>query len=72
MVNKKDNKEVNEKVQTKVSDEQILDECTDEYEELQSIASVKTNAKEEKISPNCIIKLKKYYKVCEYEINEYI
>ena len=45
MVNKKDNKEVNEKVQTKVSDEQILDECTDEYEQLQSIASVKTNAK---------------------------
>jgi hypothetical protein len=72
MVNKKDNKEVNEKVQTKVSDEQILDECTDEYEELQSIASVKTNAKEEKISPNCRITLKKYYKGCEDEINEYI
>ena len=27
MVNKKDNKEVNEKVQTKVSDEQILDDA---------------------------------------------
>ena len=36
------------KFKLKFQDEQILDECTDEYEELQSIASVKTNAKEEK------------------------
>ena len=72
MVNKKDNKEVNEKVQTKVSDEQILDECTDEYEQLQSIASVKTNAKEEKISPNCSFTQKIYYKKCGHTVQNYL
>lgn len=65
---------VNEKLETQIS-EVILDECTDEYiDEYEEIEeeTISTNSEQEKISPNCKITLKKYYKKCKDEINEYI
>lgn len=59
-----------EKVETKIS-EVILDECTDEYEEMEE-EIIKTNAQQDKLSPNCQIILTKYYNQCKDEINEYI
>lgn len=52
--------------------EQILDECTDEYNEIQAKSDIMANSSDEKISPNCKITLKKYYTKCEHTINEYI
>lgn len=70
--NKKDNIEI-ENIQTDIS-EIIEDECTNEYEEIEKKTSydIEANSNEEKISPNCKIILKKYYKVCNHIINEYI
>ena len=54
--------------------EKITDECTDEYKELEEQAKleVETNSSEEKISPNCLITLKRHYNECKHTINEYI
>lgn len=54
--------------------EKILDECTGEYEKIEKQAKteIETNSNEEKISPNCLITLKRYYNECNHTINEYI
>ena len=54
--------------------EKVTDECTQEYEELERQArlEIETNANEEKISPNCLITLKRHYNECNHTINEYI
>ena len=54
--------------------EKVTDECTEEYEELERQAKldIETNSSEEKISPNCLIILKRYYNECQHTINEYI
>mgnify|MGYP005809542547 CR=1 FL=1 len=54
--------------------EKVTDECTEEYEELEEQAKleIETNSSEEKISPNCLITLKRYYNECQHTINEYI
>ena len=54
--------------------EKVTDECTEEYEELERQAKldIETNSNEEKISPNCLITLKRYYNECQHTINEYI
>ena len=72
LVSSQDNKqqEANEKVETQIS-EIILDECTDEYENIQE-EIISTDSEEEKISPNCKIILTRYYKECKDSINEYI
>ena len=67
---KNNEQESGEKVETKVS-EVILDECTDEYEQMEDNV-ITTDSEQEKISPNCKITLTKYYKQCKDEINEYI
>ena len=67
----KNKKNINYNEETKIAEE-ILDECTDEYEEMQKSDIIQTNFEEEKISPNCQITLKKYYKKCKDEINEYL
>lgn len=56
-----------------VSDK-VTDECTEEYEEMERQAKldIETNSSEEKISPNCLITLKRYYNECQHTINEYI
>lgn len=52
----------------------IIDECTEEWEELQEqeALDIEANSNEEKISPNCVLTLKRYYKECSHTINEYI
>lgn len=54
--------------------EEVTDECTEEWEELEEQAklNIQTNSNEEKISPNCLLILKRYYKECNHIINEYI
>lgn len=53
--------------------EEIYDECTDEYEEMvQSNTLVQeTSSEGEKISPNCSIIFKRYYKDCGHTIEQY-
>lgn len=62
-------------VENKINEvsEKITDECTEEWEELeQAKLEIETNSNEEKISPNCLITLKRYYSECKHTINEYI
>ena len=58
--------DMSEEMITKVAEENIVDECTDDYEQMQD-EILETNAEEEKISPNCFITLKKFYKKCGHE-----
>ena len=58
-------------IETNVADENILDECTDEYEELQENEMLETDAQEEKISPNCSFTVRTYYKGCGHITSEY-
>ena len=66
----KPNKE-QEDIITKVSDEKIEDDCTDEYQEIQE-EMLQANSTEEKISPNCFITMKKTYNKCGHTTREYI
>ena len=66
----KPNKE-QEDIITKVSDEKIEDDCTDEYQEIQE-EMLQANSTEEKISPNCFITMKKTYNKCGHRTSEYI
>lgn len=54
--------------------EEIIDECTEEWEELQEQARIEleANSNEEKISPNCLLVLKRNYKQCNHIMNEYV
>lgn len=54
--------------------EKVTDECTEEYEKIQEEAKldIEANSSEEKISPNCLLTLKRYYNECKHLINEYI
>lgn len=49
----------------------IEDKCTEEYIEEQNPAKV-ASATEEKVSANAQLILKKYYKLCDHTINEYV
>lgn len=66
----KPNKE-QEDIITKVSDEKIEDDCTNEYQEIQE-EMLQANSTEEKISPNCFITMKKTYNKCGHTTSEYI
>ena len=50
--------------------EKVTDDCIEEYQEVQE--EIATNSQEEKISPNCLLILKKYYNECNHTINEYV
>ena len=60
-----------EETQTKVAEEEILDECTEEYEQMQQGNMLETNSGEEKISPNCSFTLKQYYEKCGHTTRQY-
>lgn len=55
----------------KVAEEEILDKCTEEYEQLQQENMLETNSEEEKISPNCSFTLEKYYEKCGHTTRQY-
>ena len=63
--------EENVKVETNIAEENILDECTDEYEELQNNEMLETDSQEEKISPNCSFTIRTYYKGCGHVTSQY-
>lgn len=70
-------KVVGEKNQNEIEmvSKKIDDECTEEWNELNDEERediLITNSSEEKISPNCLINLKVYYKKCGHITNEYI
>lgn len=71
LIYKPKNNNISKKIITKVADENILDDCTDEYEEIHN-EMLEANSDEEKISPNCFITLKVTYKKCGHQTNEYI
>lgn len=60
-----------ENIQTEVAEEEILDECTDEYEGIDYENTVKANTQEEKTSPNCSLTTKTYYKKCGHTVSQY-
>lgn len=62
----------NEILIREIAQEEILDECTDEYEQMQEQEMIEANAIEEKISPNCFITEKTYYKKCGHTTNKYV
>ena len=66
------NKGIEEAQKTQKISKEITDECVDEYIELSQVQEVEATSSEEKISPNCKLILKRYYKECEHLINEYI
>ncbi len=66
--NKSDN--ISEGKLLEIADEEILDECTDEYELMQN-EIIKTNSENEKISPNASLILNIYYKKCGHTTSEY-
>ena len=47
--------------------EKVTDDCINEYRD-----ETETNSNEEKISPNCLLILKRYYDECQHTINEYV
>lgn len=55
----------------KISEENIVDDCTDEYDEIQN-KLIETNSQEEKISPNASITLNKYYTKCGHTSSKYM
>lgn len=58
-------------ITTKVANENIEDDCTDEYQEFQQ-EMLQTSSSEEKISPNCYMTLKRTYKKCGHTTSEYL
>lgn len=60
-----------ESIQTEIAEEEILDDCTDEYEEMEYEETVRANTQEEKTSPNCSLTTKTYYKKCGHTKSEY-
>lgn len=67
------NKEIKneENIVTEIA-EKVTDDCIEEYEQIEQERMLQANSSKEKISPNCLITLEKYYKNCEHTINEYI
>jgi len=70
VIYKANNKEEIYNVETKIAEENILDDCTDEYEEIQE-EMLQASTNQEKISPNCFITFKTKYKKCGHETNKY-
>lgn len=71
------NRENNETAENQTTDEnteiaeQIVDECTDDYEQMQAEELEETNSEEAKTSPNAVITFERFYKECEHTINRY-
>ena len=61
----------NEKSGVQIAEEEILDECTDEYEQMEKEDTVKANTQEEKTSPNCSLKIETYFSKCGHTKKEY-
>lgn len=60
-----------ENIGTEIAEEEILDDCTDEYEGAEYEDTIKANTQEEKTSPNCSLTTKTYYQKCGHTKSEY-
>lgn len=58
-------------IETEIAEEEILDDCTDEYKEIEYRNTIKANTQEEKASPNCSLTTKTYYEKCGHTKSEY-
>ncbi len=63
-------KETAQQEKTEIAEEEILDDCTDEYEMMTQKTEV-TNSEEEKTSPNCSLEIKTYFKDCQHITRQY-
>jgi hypothetical protein len=70
IVSPKDKKEV-PNIETKIAEEEILDECTDEYEGMELENTIKANTEQEKTSPNCSLTIKTHFIECGHTKSEY-
>lgn len=70
-INQSDNSQANKIENETVAQEKILDDCTDEYEEMQNSNIIVTNSEEEKTSPNCSLIVHTFYKDCEHITEKY-
>lgn len=57
--------------ETKIAEEEILDDCTEEYEGMEYQSTIKANTQEEKTSPNCTITKKDHFLECGHTKSEY-
>ncbi len=72
MIMKPKQKEEMPNIETQIAEEEILDDCTDEYEGLELEDTIKANTEEEKTSPNCSLTKKTYYLECGHTKSEYM
>ncbi len=73
----KDDKNENNIVENAINEisQKVTDDCVEEWENINEediTQIIETNSEKEKISPNCLVTLKKYYEGCNHTINEYI
>lgn len=59
-------------VTEEIADENILDDCTDEYEQIEENDMLQANSEEEKVSPNCSFIEKVNYKNCGHTTSQYL
>lgn len=64
-------KEAQQNLEIEIAEEEILDDCTDEYEGMEQEQSIKANTQEEKTSPNCSVTTKTYFSQCGHTKTEY-
>lgn len=70
---KKQNEESENSIEQEVTlEDEVSDECTEEYKISMQEQAEEANSSQEKVSTNAILILKKYYKKCEHTINEYV
>lgn len=71
IVSPKDKEEV-PNMETKIAEEEeILDECTDEYEGMELEKTIRANTEQEKTSPNCSLTIKTHFIQCGHTKSEY-
>lgn len=62
---------VAENIETEIAEEEILDDCTDEFDGIEYENTVNANTQEEKTSPNCSLTTKIYYQKCGHTTSQY-
>mgnify|MGYP001047784097 CR=1 FL=1 len=70
--NEKQTNDKQSKENTIILNDEVSDECTEEYARNIREVAEQTSSTEEKVSANAMLVLKKYYKQCDHTINEYV
>jgi len=72
MIKRTEENRLEENIVEEVSDTEILDECTEEYEQREENNMLEANSEEEKVSPNCSFIINNYYEDCGHTTSEYL